>query len=132
MHIVIEGVPCEMPQEATLTLDEAMLITEYSGLTLDQIEDNNAHPGVIKAMVHIAVARARPDMPKAEISRVVGELKLTDLAAAAEEVDARPPEEAPVSVTGNGDADAHGGGPSSPDGEVFPAQWSHDPSGLPV
>jgi hypothetical protein len=78
----------------TLTLDEALVLHEYSGLTLDQVQDAGFHPGLIGALIHISVARGNPDIRKQDLRKKVGadlEQVFEDVAVDEEEDDARPP-----------------------------------------
>lgn len=134
-RIVIDGREYGMPAEETLTLDEAIVIHDYSKLTLDQIEGNGGHPGLIKALIHIAVARARKDLTAKDISGIVGSLTLTQLVEAQQGSDARPPdspEESKPSGDANSSDELHGGKPSNGDGALSQeASWP-EASGTPV
>ena len=53
--------PYELVTLDDLTLDEAIVVWEYAKLSLDQIPDlEGFHPGVVAALIHIAVARGEP------------------------------------------------------------------------
>jgi hypothetical protein len=84
----------------TITLDDAIILYEYSGLTLDQIYEfeGHVHPGLIAAILHVSIARAKPELKKREVREFVGRLELSafeemfkDFDETVEE-DARPPE----------------------------------------
>jgi hypothetical protein len=82
----------------TLTLDEALILHEYSGLTLDEVSEAGFHPGLIGALIHISVARSEPTVRKQDLRKKVGALKMADLEKVFEDVaveddedDARPP-----------------------------------------
>jgi hypothetical protein len=79
--IKIDGVEYDWPEVESLTLDEAVILYDHSGLTLDQIPDlkGTFHPGFIKGMLHIAVVRVRPDVPRREIEERLGKLKLGEM-----------------------------------------------------
>jgi hypothetical protein len=116
----IDGVSYPFVSSDEMTMDEAIILHDYSGLTLDQLEDlEGFNPKVVGAFVHIAIARKRPDLKTPEIRKMIGAIKVTDLADAFEEAeekaDARPPElsksegEKPPSSGASG---ANGGDPS--------------------
>jgi hypothetical protein len=82
----------------TLTIDEALVLHEYSGLTLDEVGDAGFHPGLIGALIHISVARGNPDIRQQDLRKLVGKLRMADLEQVFEDVavedeadDARPP-----------------------------------------
>ena len=66
----------------TLTLDEAIVLYEVSGLTLDQVgelPDGAFNPGFIKAMLYIAIQRAEPQTKRKEIEEVLGKIQLAEM-----------------------------------------------------
>jgi hypothetical protein len=76
------GEDLELPDVTTLTLDESIVLFGYSGLTLDQLEDlEGMHPGVLGGLVHVAVARANPDMKAKDVEKAVRKLNLAELIA---------------------------------------------------
>jgi hypothetical protein len=95
--IKIDGVEYDFPDINTVTLDEAQILYEQSGLTLDKVgelPEGSFHPGFIKGMLYIAVHRARPELKKDELNERLGELKLTEMNEVfqdTQEDDARPP-----------------------------------------
>jgi hypothetical protein len=99
--VKIDGIEYDFPGIDTLTLDEAVVLYEQSGLTLDQIGElptDSFHPGFIKGMLFIAVQRSRPELKRDEISKRLGELKISDMGEVFEqqvEEDAGPPESEP-------------------------------------
>jgi hypothetical protein len=83
----------------TLTLGEALILHEYSGLTLDEVQDAGFHPGLIMALIHISVAR-QSSIRKQDLRKRVEGLLMADLEQVFEDVgveadeqeeDARPP-----------------------------------------
>jgi hypothetical protein len=83
---------------STITLDEAMLLHEYSGLTVDKLEDAGFHPGLVAALIHITVARGNPQIRKQDLRAKIGKLPMSELEQVFEDVavddeadDARPP-----------------------------------------
>lgn len=80
-----------------VTLDEAIVVWEYAKLSLDQIPDlEGFHPGVIAALIHIAIARVENE-PAKTIRQVVGKIKVSELEKIfediSEEVEQLPPPE---------------------------------------
>lgn len=63
-----------------LTLNEAMVVYEYTKLSLDQIPDlEGFHPGVIAALIHVAVARGEPRETGRQIRQTVGQIPVASL-----------------------------------------------------
>jgi hypothetical protein len=91
------GAEYDYVEFGTLTLDEALILHEYSGLTLDEVQDAGFHPGLIMALIHISVARGS-SIRKQDLRKQVGGLLMADLEQVFEDVasdvdedDARPP-----------------------------------------
>jgi hypothetical protein len=106
-----------------LTLDEAIVVWDYSQLSLDQIPElDGFHPGVIAALIHIAVQRGEPRETAQSIRRVVGAMKVSELetvfAGISEEVDddAVPPSPAtaPAGPKNDSGADSSATGAPAP------------------
>ena len=87
-QITVNGRPYELVPIDDLTLDEAMILNEYSKLTLDQIPDiEGFHPGVTKALIHIAVGvRVSRTETARTIRDTVGKLKIRDLLSVFEDI----------------------------------------------
>lgn len=129
----IDGSDYAMPQQDTLTMDEAIVIYDYSALTLDQVAAQPGHPKVMKALLHIAYARGHPDMPTDEVSEVVGRCVLIDVFGAALEDDAIPPAEAnSTSGEKSSGSTPSSGDDSSATSATSQANGRHDSSGTPV
>src|SRR3954463_10280446 len=63
-----------------LTLDEAMVVYDYTKMSLDQIPDlEGFHPGLIAALIHIAVARCEPRETGRQIRTTVGTTPVSSL-----------------------------------------------------
>jgi hypothetical protein len=63
-----------------LTLDEAMVVYDYTKLSLDQIPDlEGFHPGLIAALIHVAVARGEPKETGRQIRQTVGAIPVSSL-----------------------------------------------------
>lgn len=111
------------------TLDEAIVLYEYSNLSLDQVVDAGNHPGITKALLHVAVARADPNVTPAELRRSIGQMPFLELDRVFQDLtvedDADPP---PASETGS---NAGSGESSSPAGEPAPAANPQNGTGDP-
>lgn len=78
----------------TFTLDEAQILYDYSGLTLedfapllvtdldeDEVKEFDRkfrNPGFLRALVHVAYQRAHPNMSPAKVRRAIGEADLIE------------------------------------------------------
>jgi hypothetical protein len=117
-EITVNGRTYELVPLNELTLDEAIVVWEYSKLSLDQIADlEGFHPGVVAALIHIAVARAETG----ETSKTI---RNTDISEEVEELPS--PEEPDASSPTSGS-----GGTSSPTGAPAPAHIPANGSGSP-
>lgn len=128
------GEDLELPEVSTVDLDEAIVLYNYSGLTLDQLEDlEGLHPGVLAGLVHIAVARANPDMKAKDIEKAVRKLNLADLLASVKDEKEKEPE---PDLLKHSNKSSGGNGASSGDTSKIhsvPDQESPDPvaTGMP-
>lgn len=98
--ITFNGKPYELVTLDDVTIDEAIIVWEYAKVSLDQIPDlEGMHPGVVKALIHIAVARGEPGESAKTIREMVGRLRMTELqdvfADISEEVEELPPPSGP-------------------------------------
>jgi len=103
-----------------LTLDEAMVVWDYTNMSLDQIPDiEGFHPGLTKALLHIAVARGEPGESAQTIGRTVGQIKVTELnsvfMAVSEEVADPPPAPPPPAPAGGSGAASSSTGEPAPE-----------------
>ena len=63
-----------------LTLNEAMVVYDYTKLSLDQIPDlEGFHPGLIAALIHVAVQRGEPRETARQIRETVGNIPVSSL-----------------------------------------------------
>lgn len=63
-----------------LTLNEAMVVYDYTKLSLDQIPDlEGFHPGLIAALIHVAVQRGEPRETARQIRETVGNIHVSSL-----------------------------------------------------
>jgi hypothetical protein len=96
--IKFNGEEYELVDFNTITIDEALILREYSDLNIDQVEDAGFHAGIIGALIHISVSRADPTITKKQLRELVGKMPMADLAQVFEDIatetdedDARPP-----------------------------------------
>ena len=89
---VIDGVVYEVPGLDTLTMDEAQVLYDYSGLGLEDFaqSDNETeeetrarerlfrNPGLMRALMHIAYQRKHTKLPASQIRRLVGAANVLD------------------------------------------------------
>jgi hypothetical protein len=130
--ITFNGKPYELVTLDDVTIDEAIIVWDYAHVSLDQIPDlEGMHPGVVKALIHIAVARGEPNETAKTIREMVGRLKMTELQDVfqdiSEEVDELPPPNEPDVTspsTGSGET-------SETTGEPLPAPNPGNGSGSP-
>lgn len=102
-----------------LTLDEAMVVYDYTKLSLDQIPDlEGFHPGLVAALIHVAVARGEPRETGRQIRQTVGQIPVASLEQVfmdiSEEVpdDVDPPSAArPSNGSGGGSSTSSAPGP---------------------
>lgn len=102
--IAINGVEYSVPTADTFDLDEAEILWTYSQRTVPELVLESGRifePGVLKAVLHIAVRRADPTADVEQIRKAVGAVNvysfIESLAALAEEDDAGPPVSPPPS-----------------------------------
>lgn len=115
-----------------LTLDEAMVVWDYTKLSIDQVPDiEGFHPGLIKALLHISVARGEPGESARAIRDAVGAIKVAELNSVfieiSEETSELPPPSGPPATAppnGSGVASSNTGGqvpePAGPNGTGGP------------
>lgn len=108
---VINGKPYEIPSLDTFDMDEAMVLYELSGLTLEDFaladdEDEEAsaalaaklkNPGFLRALMQIAYTRGNPGMTAAKAKAAIGKSNLLQALQDFAGDDASPPDERPKS-----------------------------------
>jgi hypothetical protein len=128
--ITVNGRQYELVPLDDLTLDEAMVVWDYTRMSLDQIPDiDGFHPGLIKALLHIAVARGEPGESARTIGESVGKIKVAELNSvfmAISEETPDPPSAPPAASPPGGS-----GAASSSTGEPAPAASAPNGSGAP-
>lgn len=119
MKLKVDGQEYDFPAVESLTMDETILLERVSGHNISELFPGESMPmGAMKAMVMIAVMRARPEVSEREISESIGKIKLTELDDLMTEADdAGPPEIQPKSdaSTGTSGDDSRNGSEPSPD-----------------
>ena len=115
-EVCVNGRLYQLVPSDQLTLDEAMVIYDYTKLSLDELPDEGFHPGLIAALLHIAVARGEPDQSARSIRQVIGQIPIASLETVfmeiSEEVDEQdPPPPAGSPSNGSGAASSTSGEP---------------------
>src|SRR3954463_12599164 len=94
-----------------LTLDEAMVVYDYTKMSLDQIPDlEGFHPGLIAALIHIAVARGEPRETGRQIRQTVGAIPVSSLEEVFMDIEVGDGDPPAAAGTSNGSG---GGSPTS-------------------
>lgn len=75
----INGKAYPIPALEELTIDEAIVLERYSGLTFPELETASVSLGMMKGLAVVAVMRHEPSFSEREIERAVGAIKLTGL-----------------------------------------------------
>lgn len=76
----INGEEYDVPTIDTFGLGEAIVLHQYTGLTLDQLDEmEGLHPGVVAALLHVAVQRAEPGMKPSAVRKLVEGANLIEL-----------------------------------------------------
>lgn len=128
----IDGVEYPIPTLDTIKLGEAITLHEYTGLTLDQIEDvEGLDPRVLAGLVHVAIARQSPGMKPAAVREMVEEINLLALLESLPTVaedDADPPAQT-LPSSRSSDGSATSSGPSFETASEPPASATQPSSG---
>lgn len=150
---MLEGRVYEVPSLDSFSLDESIVLYDYSKLTMQDFappgedddpeeyeaarEEKMAHPGFLKALLHIAYQRGNPDAKPAKVKAVVGQANFVEavepmLDEEEEGEEGSPPdpestsELGPSSPRSSGDSSGSSGMPSptdsdSPDAALVPS-----------
>lgn len=121
MQLRIDGELYEMVDVGTLNLDESCWFYDIAGVGIEALDSDAFNPRIVKALVCLSVARAKPEVSQKEIEQAVGKQSLLDLGKAFEEAAAEsPPDERPPSETGaepeTSGEPSNGAGDGSPEG----------------
>jgi hypothetical protein len=100
-----------VPSVFSLTNDEAQILWDYSGLTIQDFLDEDAderqfdHPGVMTTLMHVAYQRGNPDMKPKKVRELIGGVTrwkaMTGLVAADDEPEE---DEIPLALTSEPDS----------------------------
>lgn len=75
--ITVDGTPYVLPPVDSLSIDEARVLYDYSGLTYDQVlELEGLHPGAIGGLLHVAIQRSDAALRRREIQMMVGSVNM--------------------------------------------------------
>ena len=77
-RFVIDGREYPVPDLDSITMGEAIIVYDYSGMGLDQLQDNANHPGLVAAFMHIAYQRQNPDQTKTDIRKLIEATSLVE------------------------------------------------------
>ncbi len=91
-YFVIEGKDYEVPETDSLTMGDATVIYDYTGLGLDQIDEGVRHPGLLAAFMHIAYKRGNPDAAEADVKAMVANTRIVSALEKVDGDDAGPPD----------------------------------------
>lgn len=79
----IDGKIYEVPSLDTFTIDEAQLLYDYSGLSIedfvdmdedaDELDPRLKNPGFLRTLLHVAYQRAHPHLATKKVAKVIGE-----------------------------------------------------------
>ena len=139
-RFMIDGGEYTIPTLDTFTMGEALTLYEYSGLTIDEIdEDTGAHPGVVAALMHIAYERGNPGVNKRKARAVVENSNLLEAIQSllqSGEDDAGPPElsrssDPETSSPPSSDSSSSASGNGSATASEPPAE-TPEPTGTPI
>lgn len=76
---VIDGREYPVPAIETLNMEEAMVVHEYSGLTIDEIDEaTGLHPGLVAGFMHVAHQRGNPDLKKTAVEKIIKGSNMVD------------------------------------------------------
>ena len=105
---VIDGTEYPVPERPSLNLDERVIFYEWTGVSLETIDDTPINDLMVGAFMQMAFMRGNPDVSATVARRIIGktnfESALAALVASEQEEDADPPElsasvnEQPVSL----------------------------------
>lgn len=127
----ISGKEYPIPEFNRLTMDEAITIEEYTGLSLEKFRSTDTGISGVAALLHIALSRddEHKDTPHSELRRFVGQIDLTELDLERDtEVEKLPPSETQSESV----AASSGSGPDSESSSAETRAETRPPIGTPV
>jgi len=94
---VIDGRDYDIPELDDLTMGEALVLYDYTGLSIDQVDEDTPRMPLVAAFMHITYQRGNPDVNESKVKRLVRSSNLQSalekFATADEEDDAGPPDQ---------------------------------------
>ena len=127
-----------------LTLNEAMVVYDYTKMSLDEIPDlEGFHPGLIAALIHVAVQRGEPRETARQIRDTVGAIPVASLEQVFMDISEEVPDDVdpprlPEQSNGSGGGSSTSSEPDPDDatplftgspGSVTGVTWPHATSG---
>lgn len=122
---LIDGKEYPAPSIDTFNMDEAQILYDYSGLTLEDLVADESDPealaarnkklgspGLLRTLMHVAYARGNPSMKPQAVKKAIGESNWLDAIkafASTGEVDAGPPELKSSSTSSSDSSNEHSG-----------------------
>jgi len=107
--ITIDGAKYTIPTVDSFDIDEAMILYDNCGLTLEdfaidpedieqlmELQQRIKHPGFMRTLVQVAYQRGNPTVSPAKARAVAGKANVLKIFEEFAEADARPPEMTPV------------------------------------
>lgn len=92
-RFLIDDREYEVPDLDSFTMGEAVVLYDYSGLSVDEVIDHPKHPGVISAFMHIAYQRGNPAASKASVRELVESCSLVEALSKLAGDEPNPPEQ---------------------------------------
>ena len=90
-HFTIDGSECPIPGLESFNMDEAEILYECCGLTLEdfaiddedpdevaEMQQKTRHPGFVRALMIVAYMRDHPGIPKKKAASVIGRSNIVD------------------------------------------------------
>ncbi len=140
LKFVIDGTEYAVPERASLNLDERVIFYEWTGMSLEAVDDTPITDLMVGAFMQMAFMRGNPDVSSTVARRIIGktnfEQALAALVAAEQEDDQVPLEQKPSGPEPSGSLESSGSSPSiSGDGSMTSSDTranGHSTSGTPL
>lgn len=136
--IVIDGREYPFPLAETWSFGEARLLKRYTGKSQNQLEDEDAFdPDFQAGLIHIAFARANPQLRPSDIEKLVNDVKIAavDVTGLGEETPDPPasaPPTLPPAETKPPATESSTGDGSRNGGDHYPETITQPSTGTPV
>jgi hypothetical protein len=120
---VIDGTEYPIPELDDFTMGEALVLYDYTGLSIDQVDEDAPRMPLVAAFMHIAYQRGHPDASDAKVKRLVRDsnLQVALERFSVEEEDVRPPDQPPSEQPEKPFGSEHDSGSASTNGSTEPA-----------